>query len=448
MSTTPGSAMNFGQTPPTNYSASNTWSQNGSTQGPGFDTIDPNSLQFGGTPGGANAAANSYASQAQGAQGIAAPTVQNRFTDSANNTAVSDLSQQYDALGQLQAEANGQHLPGVDAQRQQGLAAAYANQSSLARGAGAGSAGAAAQRAQGFNNANTAIGTGNAGAIQNAQNQAQAQQQYASAASNFANQTQGYLNNQTGLSAGMGANQLNQQGINNSLTQGYQNLAGATEGQQLSASTGTYNTLNQANTNQQAAKNTAGAVWQNSLESAGINAVAAATSAALLSDINMKQGVQPAGMAPMMSTLGPRGMPAPQVSEGTKAMPLGQPPQVPARPSFAMQPMIVSDERTKEPSLHETEADKFLATMSPYSYRYKDPSNEPTNTPNGGRYLGVMAQNLEKGPTGDTLVKETPRGKALEGNALMSAMAAGEGRLHERLSAAEAKLAAMGGGRG
>lgn len=114
-------------------------------------------------------------------------------------------------------------------------------------------------------------------------------------------------------------------------------------------------------------------------------------------------------------------------------------------------PSVTSDERTKI-GLHNaseaSEADQFLNTLKPYSYQYKDTSYEPTASPTGGRYLGVMAQNLEKGPTGKTIVREDARGmKKLEGGALMSALAAGTGRLHERLSELEARLGKRGSGR-
>lgn len=114
---------------------------------------------------------------------------------------------------------------------------------------------------------------------------------------------------------------------------------------------------------------------------------------------------------------------------------------------FPMQPRrelasVMSDERAKDVRPGgETEADQTLDTFKPFSYRYKDESLEPTDSPHGGRYLGIMAQNAMKGPTGDTLVKETPRGLALEGGALMSALAAGAGRLHERVSALESQIA-------
>jgi hypothetical protein len=103
---------------------------------------------------------------------------------------------------------------------------------------------------------------------------------------------------------------------------------------------------------------------------------------------------------------------------------------------------IMSDERAKRVRPGgETEADRFLETMHPHAYTYRDRELEPTDSPTGGKYLGIMAQDIERGPTGDTLVRDTPRGKALEGRALLSAMAAGEGRLHERVAALEAASA-------
>jgi len=112
--------------------------------------------------------------------------------------------------------------------------------------------------------------------------------------------------------------------------------------------------------------------------------------------------------------------------------------------------MVPSDERMKggiashavsegTKSGQRTEADMFLEHLRPYTYRYKDPSNEPSSQPTGGRYLGVMAQDVEQSPTGPQIVKDTPRGKILEGGALMSALAGGVGRLHQRLSALESR---------
>lgn len=90
-----------------------------------------------------------------------------------------------------------------------------------------------------------------------------------------------------------------------------------------------------------------------------------------------------------------------------------------------------------------TAADSFLAHLKPYEYNYKRAEDEPTGEPHGGRYLGVMAQDVERTPTGSTLVADTPRGKAIEGNAAIGAALAGLGRLHERVSALESRKGAQ-----
>lgn len=81
-------------------------------------------------------------------------------------------------------------------------------------------------------------------------------------------------------------------------------------------------------------------------------------------------------------------------------------------------------------------ADEYMATARPYTYDYKNPAE------NGGeRRLGIMAQNLEQGPTGGDLVKDTPRGKVVDVPALASANSAAVGRLHDRVSALEGTTA-------
>ena len=102
---------------------------------------------------------------------------------------------------------------------------------------------------------------------------------------------------------------------------------------------------------------------------------------------------------------------------------------------------LASDERLKasEPGgLARSEADAFLESLHPSSYRYKDSADEPGMGSGGGRYLGVMAQDVERGPTGSTLVKDTPRGKMLDVPANLSAALGGIGRLHERIAELEA----------
>lgn len=115
--------------------------------------------------------------------------------------------------------------------------------------------------------------------------------------------------------------------------------------------------------------------------------------------------------------------------------PIAQPP---ARPMPPPPPAgaIASDENGKQRTPH-TYADAYLDTLKPYSYRYRNPNDEPTDLPTADEYLGVMAQDVERGPTGRTLVKESPRGKALDLGPNLSATMAGLGRLNERVRALE-----------
>lgn len=104
-----------------------------------------------------------------------------------------------------------------------------------------------------------------------------------------------------------------------------------------------------------------------------------------------------------------------------------------------------SDKRVKDvdlPGGASTVGDQFLdaLTRSQSTYSYKDPRNEPTDRPTGSKYLGIMAQSLEDTPTGDTIVKDGPKGKYLEMGPSLSAALAGLGRLNERLMTVEYAL--------
>jgi len=116
------------------------------------------------------------------------------------------------------------------------------------------------------------------------------------------------------------------------------------------------------------------------------------------------------------------------------------------RPSSPQMLAVSSDERGKRSPADDYDgvphhpADDYLDTLShsASTYRYKDPHDEPATMPTGGKYMGVMAQDLERVPEiGGQLVKDGPRGKYLESGANLSAALAGLGRLHERVSGLE-----------
>jgi hypothetical protein len=155
-----------------------------------------------------------------------------------------------------------------------------------------------------------------------------------------------------------------------------------------------------------------------------------ATNAGVAQWLNSYMAGQPGGAGiSTMAPVGSTGYP----SAGGQALP-------------AQMPTVQSDRRIKDvevPGGH-TLADDFLAalTRSASTYSYKNPADEPTDTPTGGKYLGVMAQEVEKTPTGETLVKDGPKGKYLEMGPSLSAALAGLGRLNERLDTIEDALGA------
>ena len=82
---------------------------------------------------------------------------------------------------------------------------------------------------------------------------------------------------------------------------------------------------------------------------------------------------------------------------------------------------------------------KFLDALKPNSFEYKDKFKK---NPMGGedRYLGVMAQDLEKaGPVGKSMVKDTPMGKLVDYGKGFGAVLAAQAHLNQRLKALESK---------
>jgi len=112
-----------------------------------------------------------------------------------------------------------------------------------------------------------------------------------------------------------------------------------------------------------------------------------------------------------------------------------------------MQGAFMSD-ATKKVISKDSLADAFLESLHPYSYRYKDAGDEPRAAPTGGKYLGVMAQDLEAVPEiGPQLILNTPHGKMVDQRVALSATMAGVGRLYERVRALETDALKKKGGK-
>ena len=81
---------------------------------------------------------------------------------------------------------------------------------------------------------------------------------------------------------------------------------------------------------------------------------------------------------------------------------------------------------------------KLLDELKPYTFEYKDPTI-PGAGP--GKFVGVMAQDVEKSPQGREMVHETPTGKKLDVLKGFSALMAASAEFHDRIKSLERKAA-------
>jgi hypothetical protein len=80
---------------------------------------------------------------------------------------------------------------------------------------------------------------------------------------------------------------------------------------------------------------------------------------------------------------------------------------------------------------------KFLDALKPNSFEYKDEFKK-NPLAGEGRFLGIMAQDLEKaGPVGKSMVEDTPMGKLVNYGKGFGAVLAAQAHLNQRLKALE-----------
>ena len=97
----------------------------------------------------------------------------------------------------------------------------------------------------------------------------------------------------------------------------------------------------------------------------------------------------------------------------------------------------MSDERAKESIEHGgNEADEFMRAITPQTWEYKAGHRDRPEAGHG-RFLGVMAQDLERTKAGKAAVRDTPEGKIVDFGKLGSILTASVSRLNERLDALE-----------
>ena len=458
---------------------------NSQGHGTGGSSIESNALQQVTNPeeqqaGYAQSQAAYYKGLQSGALGVNAPTIQ--------NASQAELNQSRGQLNNLASSymqvANGQGPMGqlAENQYQQAQDQSVAAQLAMAHSAPGGAIGAAgATRAAMENNAATTAGA----AAQSGIIQAQQQQAGLAGAAGAYNQlgsmnlsqyqTQQQIDQeqalikqqQTGQNEGfftnLASNQSNQQQIANQATQSL----GALGVQAGLGEAGTAVGAENATTNMIGAITDIG------------GATASAISGAAASDMNLKTGIQSEGESTQLAsgpTTGQEAMSAGAgaLSGASKGASAGSvvpgvgstiggaigavgglfgssapknmgavsspmPARAPDPAAQAQGGMMTSDERAKfaVERGRESMADAFLDHLHPYSYQYKNPGDEPRPA-TGGRYLGVMAQDLEQAPgIGRQLVMDTPGGKRVSIGAGLGAVMAGLGRVDERLKALE-----------
>tara|TARA_B100000029_G_scaffold406907_1_gene407655 strand:- start:113 stop:724 length:612 start_codon:yes stop_codon:yes gene_type:complete len=82
----------------------------------------------------------------------------------------------------------------------------------------------------------------------------------------------------------------------------------------------------------------------------------------------------------------------------------------------------------------DADKDRFMDSLRPEEFEYRSPERGLE-----GRHLGIMANDLEKTRMGRGAVFEGPAGKMIDNRMLTSRIAAGMGRLNERLRELEAE---------
>jgi hypothetical protein len=403
---------------------------------------------------------------------------------------------------QQAAAQNALGLGGLQAGAQQNLAAAtlgtsqeqLAAQGQMAQGAQAQAAlaaqaqqAAAANAYTGAGQQITAQGQLVSGANQAAAIQAQAQQAYAAQAQQAAALQQAYAQGNAGAAATLAGQQI-------AATQAYQNAGMQQVGQQLGYLTAQQQAALQQGTQaanlavaqgnldiQQQAQNTAAQQVSNNWTGQLAGAALAAGGAVLASDARMKYGItsamdsggdysdfrisdnriarddpyddqrytappdtgdhivreNPYGEAPDSSgyNFGKTGKGV--MNAGLSLMQ----PQQAYIPGYSGP---VSDERAKEDIHAHSPVMRQLDAFDPKMFHYRDPRLAPNPEAGDAPHMGVIAQDVARGPAGRTLVQTGPNGMLnLNTPAMVGTLAAGEGALKRRTDDHDARLRAL-----
>jgi len=384
-------------------------------------------------------------------QGMAQGAIQN--AQQVNQGPDSNVNQAVGLLGQT-AAGGGPAQQAASAQLQQGTNAAIQSQQAMANSG----------------NLSQMIG----GQRQAMTNAANLQQQNALSAAQLQAGMAGNAQGQFAGAAGQQAGQASQNaGLQSGLYNTAQNASLGQSGQAISAQgnalTGQTNALGiQQQALGQTGQNKALAV------SGVLNAAGGAGTAALGSDMNMKEDIQYAsgpragtsltGSSPDSSQLSmlnydkqPSSMPQSSSESKPKVAPkfdyfhMGAPStaqwqNIPLSSDKGMKTDIAysqgkiplnsdEQEKTDKHPHADNKIKSFLDAVDPVSFKYKESDGKMGRTP--GEHLGVLAQQIEKAPGGASMVEDTPEGKVIDVPSSVGTLLAASADLNQRLSELE-----------
>lgn len=96
---------------------------------------------------------------------------------------------------------------------------------------------------------------------------------------------------------------------------------------------------------------------------------------------------------------------------------------------------FMSDENAKKDIHEDSLLHAFLDKVNPVTYEYKDPTGEMGKTP--GIHMGIIAQDVEKAPGGESMVHDTPEGKAIDLASAVGMLMSAAADAHDRISSVE-----------
>jgi hypothetical protein len=96
---------------------------------------------------------------------------------------------------------------------------------------------------------------------------------------------------------------------------------------------------------------------------------------------------------------------------------------------------FASDKDMKKDVKKSSMLHRFLDELEPVTFEYKEPTGEMGKTP--GVHMGIIAQDVEKAPGGESMIVETPEGKGIDMASAMGMLMSAAADAHDRVSSLE-----------